>query len=129
MDEINSREKKGKFTSLIGLLANVFLAVSKIVVGLIFGIISIFADGINNLTDCGSSVISFVSFKMSSKPADKEHPYGHERVEYVCSLVVSFIILIIAFELLKESILKIINPAALEFSILTLTLSSVAVKF
>ena len=131
MEEIKQREKKGKIASIIGLCLNMFLAILKIVVGLIFGFISVFADGLNNLTDCGSSLISFVSFKMSSKPADKEHPYGHERIEYICSLVVSFLILLIAFELLKESILKILNLEVLEFSmviIIALTIS-IAIKF
>ena len=127
MDDIKLREKKGKFASLVGLLANVFLAAAKIVIGLLFGVISVFADGINNLTDCGSSVISFVSFKMSSKPADKEHPYGHERIEYICSLVVSFIILLIAFELFKESILKIISPKALDFSLVIIIVLAISI--
>lgn len=118
MEELKSREKKGIVASVVGLIANVFLACLKIVIGLLFGVISVFADGINNLTDCGSSALSFLSFKMSSKPADKEHPYGHERIEYICSLVVSFVILLIAFELLKESVLKIINPEGLDFSII-----------
>lgn len=127
MDDIKLREKKGKFASLVGLFANVFLAAAKIVIGLLFGVISVFADGINNLTDCGSSVISFVSFKMSSKPADKEHPYGHERIEYICSLVVSFIILLIAFELFKESILKIISPKSLDFSLVIIIVLAISI--
>lgn len=127
MDEIKLREKKGTIASVVGICLNVFLAAAKIVVGLIFGVISVFADGMNNLTDCGSSAISFVSFKMSSKPADKEHPYGHERIEYICSLVVSFIILLIAFELFKESILKIINPKMLEFSVIIVAVLIVSI--
>lgn len=115
-----SREYWGKVTSIVGIFANIFLAVGKIVVGLIFGFISVMADGLNNLSDCGSSVVSFISFKMSSKPADKEHPYGHERIEYIASMIVSFAILIIAFELAKESISKIINPQIAEFSIVVL---------
>ena len=117
MEELKVREKKGIVASVVGFFANILLAGLKIVIGLLFGVISVFADGINNLTDCGSSALSFLSFKMSSKPADKEHPYGHERIEYICSLVVSFVVLLIAFELLKESVLKIINPETLEFSI------------
>ena len=121
MEENNKkREKIGKITSFIGIIANLFLAVGKITIGAIFGVISVLADGLNNLSDCGSSAISFVSFKLSSKPADKEHPYGHERIEYISSLIVSFIILIIAFELAKESIAKIISPQTLEFSFIVL---------
>lgn len=130
MEELKSREKTGKIVSLVGLLINLCLSVSKIVIGVLFGFISVLADGLNNLSDCGSSAISFVSFKMSSKPADKEHPYGHERIEYICSLVVSFIILLIAFELFKESILKIITPKKLDFSIsiIIVLLVSIIVK-
>lgn len=107
---------RGKIASIIGILVNVLLAVSKIVVGSLFGLISVVADGLNNLTDCGSSIVSFVSFKLSSKPADKEHPYGHERIEYVCSLSVAFLVLLIAFNTIKESITKIIEPTEIYFS-------------
>lgn len=112
-----SREKAGKISSIIGIIANIILSFSKIVVGIITGFISVLADGLNNLSDCGSNVVSYMSFKMSSKPADKEHPYGHERIEYVSSMAVAFVILIIAFELAKESILGIISPKPLEFSV------------
>ena len=120
MTKTKSREQSGTFASIVGIFANIFLAAGKIIVGALFGLISVMADGLNNLTDCGSSVVSLVSFKISSKPADKEHPYGHERIEYVCSLAVSFVILLIAFELLKESITKIINPQLFNFSIIVI---------
>lgn len=127
MDEVSKeKERGGKTASIIGIVVNLLLALSKIIVGVVFGVISVMADGLNNLTDCGSSIVSFVSFKISSKPADSKHPYGHERMEYVSSLIVSFLIVIIAFELFKESIDGIFNPNALEFSyivILVLVLS------
>ena len=124
------REKQGKIASFVGIFANVILAVAKILVGTIFGALSILADGLNNLSDCGSSIMSFVSFKLSNKPADKEHPFGHERLEYVLSMAVAFLILIIAFELFKESIGKIINPTQLEFSIIIVVvlIASILVK-
>lgn len=111
-----NRENSGKIASIVGIISNLILAGAKIVVGIIFGALSILADGLNNLSDCGSSVMSLVSFKLSHKPADKEHPFGHERIEYVLSMAVAFVILIIAFELLKESIYKIISPVKVEFS-------------
>ena len=125
-----NRERTGKIASVLGIVANVILALSKIFVGLVFGALSILADGLNNLSDCGSSLVSFISFKLSNKPADKEHPFGHERIEYVLSMVVAFIILIIAFELLKESVLKIIAPSSLEFSylIIIVLIFSILVK-
>ena len=130
MTNTKSREHQGKIASIVGIIANIFLAAGKIVVGALFGLISVLADGLNNLTDCGSSIVSLVSFKISSKPADKEHPYGHERIEYVASLAVSFVILLIAFELLKESITKIISPQAFNFSIVVIItlIVSIAVK-
>ncbi len=124
------RDKIGKKTSIIGIIANIALAAGKIVAGLLSGFISVVADGLNNLSDCGSSIVSFISFKMSSKPADKEHPYGHERIEYISSMIVAFLIMIIAFELVTESITKIINAMSAEFSIVILIvlIASIAVK-
>ncbi|MBE5749447.1 MAG: cation transporter [Clostridiales bacterium] len=112
-----NRDEVGKSTSIIGIIVNSILAVGKIVLGIISGAISVLADGLNNLTDCGSSIISTISFKLSSKPADKEHPYGHERIEYVCSLAVAFLILLVAFETIMESVNKIIAPIGVDFSI------------
>ncbi len=125
----NKRTKLGKRASFIGILINVILACGKMAVGIAFGLLSVLADGLNNLTDCGSSVISVISFKLSSKPADKEHPYGHERIEYVCSMVVAFIILVVAFELIKESIGKIINPTESEFSFVVIGVLTASVLF
>ncbi len=112
----NQRNNQGKIASLVGIIVNVLLAVGKMAVGLFFGIVSVLADGLNNLMDCGSSAISMLSFKLSSKPADKEHPYGHERIEYVCSVLVAVVILLVAFETIKESIAKIVAPEQLAFS-------------
>ena len=125
-----SRESYGTIASIVGILSNLVLAGGKIIVGMLFGVISVMADGFNNLTDCGSSIMSFISFKISSKPADKEHPFGHERIEYIASMIVSFLILLIAFELVKESITNIISATALEFSyiIIAVLLASIAIK-
>ena len=128
--ELN-RDYLGKKASIIGLFANLCLAIGKIFVGALSGLISVTADGLNNLSDCGCSAVSFASFKMSSKPADKEHPYGHERIEYISSMVVSFFILVIAYELISESISKIVNPLNFEFSLIVLLtlIASIFVKF
>lgn len=111
------RANKGKVASLVGIILNLFLAGAKITVGTLFGAISVLADGLNNLTDCGSSVISILSFKLASRPADKEHPFGHERIEYIFSLIVAFLILLVAFDTVKDGINKIITPDAVSFSI------------
>ncbi|MBO7149908.1 MAG: cation transporter [Clostridia bacterium] len=128
--DTKQRENYGKIASIVGILANIILAGAKIVVGALFGVLSLTADGFNNLSDCGSSLMSFVSFKLSNKPADKEHPFGHERIEYVLSMVVAFLILMIAFELLKESIGKIVSPTELSFSIIIVAVlvASILVK-
>lgn len=120
MNKTKSRDFYGTLASVIGIIVNILLACGKILVGVLFGALSVLADGLNNLTDCGSSIISMLSFKLSSKPADKEHPYGHERIEYVCSIIVIFIILLVAFTVGKESITKIISPEKVEFSFLVL---------
>ena len=122
-----SRDSIGKKASIVGLFSNLCLAVGKIVAGLLSGLISVTADGLNNLSDCGSSTVSLVSFKISSKPADKEHPYGHERIEYVSSMIVSFLILFIAYELVMESVSKIFNPSAFDFSFLALAVLLISI--
>ncbi len=121
------REKLGYSTSIIGIFINVLLASSKIVIGVLFGVISVLADGLNNLMDTFSSVLSFVSFKLSSKPADKDHPFGHARTEYVLAMVIAFLILLVAFELVKESIGKIITPSVMSFSWLMVIILSISV--
>lgn len=126
-----SRDIIGKKASIVGLFTNLCLAIGKIIAGLLSGLISVTADGLNNLSDCGSSAVSIISFKISSKPADKEHPYGHERIEYVSSMIVSFLILFIAYELIIESIGKIFSPSSFDFSALAfiVLLVSILLKF
>ncbi len=110
------RESYGKLGSVVGILANIVLSISKIVIGTIFNSISITADGVNNLSDAGSSVVTFIGFKISGKPADKEHPFGHARIEYLTGLAVGAIILILGSELIKSSVDKIRNPEVTVFS-------------
>ncbi len=112
------RESYGKLSSILGIVCNAFLCTSKILVGLVFNSISITADGINNLSDAGSSVVTLIGFKLASKPADKGHPFGHARIEYIAGLIVSFIILLLGVELIKTSFAKIVSPEPLEFSII-----------
>ncbi|MBR5191784.1 MAG: cation transporter [Clostridia bacterium] len=125
----NERKNKGTFASIIGICVNILLATGKIVTGVLFGLISVLTDGLNNLTDCGSSIISLISFKLSAKPADKEHPYGHERIEYVCSMAVAFIILFVAVTMAIESINKIITPTEVEFSLIVAIVLIVSMLF
>ena len=122
--------RRGILTSAVGIVCNIALAAAKIAVGFLFGLVSVIADGFNNLSDCGSGVVSLVSFRISEKPADKEHPYGHRRAEYIAAMVTGFFVLFLAVELLRESIEKIITGAAPDGSwIVYLVLGlSVAVK-
>ncbi len=117
----------GTLSSTVGILLNLILAAAKIFAGIISGALSITADGINNLSDAGSQVISLISFKMSSKPADKDHPFGHARFEYVASMIVSLIIISISFELFRSSIDKIFNPASTVISTLSIIILALSV--
>lgn len=126
----NVRESYGKFSSILGIFCNILLCSSKILVGILFNNISITADGINNLSDAGSSIITLIGFKLSNKPADKDHPFGHARIEYISGLMVSFIILFLGIELTKTSFLKILNPEPLNFSLsmLVVLIFSICIK-
>ncbi len=110
------RRAWGTLVSIIGIVMNVLLFAGKFAVGTLFGALSISADAINNLSDAGSQLISLVSFRISAKPADRRHPFGHARIEYVASMAVSFVILVIGFDLLKESVGKIFSHGETEFS-------------
>jgi len=103
------REKSGLRSSILGIAVNVLIATMKLVAGILSSSIAIIADAVNNFSDAGASGVTFVSFKMASKPADKDHPFGHARIEYVCSMIVSFLILIVGFEFFSESLNKIFN--------------------
>ncbi len=124
------RASYGTMVSITGIIVNLLLFLAKFTVGFLFGAISIMGDGINNLSDAGSQIISLISFRIAAKPADRRHPFGHGRIEYVASMIISFLVLLIGFELLKESIDKIINPVLPErnpIAILVL-LGSILVK-
>lgn len=122
------RERYGVFSSIVGIITNLILAAIKLVAGLLSFSIAIVADALNNLSDAGSSLISFVSFKIAAKPADKEHPFGHARIEYVSSMIVSFLILLVGFELMKNSVSGLINKSGANLEITTLTYVILAVS-
>ncbi len=108
----NVREAYGKMGSIIGIICNLFLCVLKIAVGILSGSISITADGLNNLSDMGSSVVTMIGFKLANKPADSDHPFGHGRMEYISAFIVAVLILLVGFELLKSSFEALINNSA-----------------
>lgn len=110
------RRRYGRVSAVTGILCNLLLFCAKTVIGILAGSVAITADAVNNLSDAGSSVITLVGFRLSAKPADKEHPYGHERMEYVSGLFVSVVILLLGLELVKSSVEKIISPVPIQFS-------------
>lgn len=114
------RENYGKFASIVGIASNLLLFLIKIMAGTFFSSISIIADAVNNLSDSGSSVITLIGFKISGKPADAKHPYGHARMEYISALIVSFSILLLGIQLIKSSVDKIIHPQMAQFSLVSI---------
>lgn len=119
-DESKQRAAIGKRAGLIGLLCNFLLAGGKLAVGTLAASMAIFADGLNNLSDGASSLVTLLGFKLGERPADPEHPYGHARYEYLAALTVAVMILVIGVELAKSSLHKILNPAPIAFSWLML---------
>lgn len=121
-----NREKLVILTGLMGLSINLIVFLLKIVIGFFSSSVAIISDAINNLSDSMSSLITIVGSKIASKPADKEHPYGHGRTEYIASLIVGIFIILVGFELLKTSIENIFKPKVLDISLymsLILTIS------
>lgn len=111
------REKYGTVCSVLSIICNGFMVVFKLIFGFITNSVAIQADGLNNLSDMGSNLATFFGFKMAGKHPDSDHPYGHGRYEYITGLVIAFLILLVAFSSLKESIVKIISPEDLNFQI------------
>ena len=119
------RKRYGTVASGVGIAMNIFLSALKLVLGLITASVAIMADALNNLSDAGASGISMVSFKLSAKPADRDHPFGHARIEYISSMIVSFIILLVGFEMLLDSgkrILGFSEGESPDFSIISMVI-------
>ena len=110
------REAYGKLSGAAGIVTNLLLFIIKIIVGTLFNSISITADAVNNLSDSGSSIVTLIGFKISGKPADAKHPYGHARMEYVSGLIVSIIVMFLGLQLIQDSVAKIFKPQASQFS-------------
>lgn len=121
------RGRYAAFAGLIGITSNFFLFVIKLIVGTLFSSIAVTADAVNNLTDAGSSIIVLVGFKLSRKPADEKHPYGHARAEYITGFLVSVVILLLGIELIKASFHKVLNPDPINFSYLTIIVLIVSI--
>lgn len=120
LSELKKRERYGIVSGIVGILCNIILSVSKFFIGVISNSVSIMADGINNLSDASSNIVTILGTKLANKPVDAEHPFGHGRMEYISALIVAFLIFLMGFELGKSSIEKIINPQEVTFSIVSL---------
>ena len=134
IDDPAVRRAYGVMVSIVGIVVNILLSAGKLVVGFLFGSIAVMADAVNNLSDAGSALITLICFRISAKPADRNHPFGHARIEYVAGMVVSFLVLFIGFELLGNSAItlyhSIFHPetvTAVRFSWLTVGVLGVSV--
>lgn len=122
------RERYGTLGSLVGIFCNILLCLIKITAGLIAKSMSIIADGLNNLSDMGSSVITMIGFRLSGKPADKDHPYGHGRMEYMSAFIVSVLIIIVGFELALSSVKSLVfGDKAPKYTVLSIIILAVSV--
>lgn len=114
--DVKVRTRYGTLSSIVGIFCNLLLFAAKFLLGTLSGSIAITADAFNNLSDVGSSAVTLAGFKMASKPADKDHPYGHGRIEYLCGLLIAFFILMVGVEFVKNSVEKILHPEPIVFS-------------
>lgn len=121
------RTESGIKSGMVGILSNFFLAAIKLIAGFTAGSVSILADALNSVGDTASALLTVVGFYIASKPADREHPYGHERAEYISGLIISIIIIVVGFEFLISSINKIMNPTSVKRSLLVLILLVVSI--
>ena len=123
------RNSYGTLGGIVGIIVNTILFAVKFIVGLIVGSIAISADAFNNLSDAASSVITIIGFKLADKPADKEHPFGHGRIEYVSSLLVAFLVILVGFEFTKTSFNRILNPSPITFEIIPFIFLLISIFF
>lgn len=121
------REQYGVLGGILGIICNVFLFAVKLSIGSVMNSIAIISDAFNNLSDMGSSLVTVIGVKMSNRHADKEHPFGHGRIEYISALIVSFLIMMVGVELLKGSADKILHPQKPELSALLMVILSLSV--
>lgn len=121
------RTAYGILTSIVGIIFNLILFIFKLTIGIIIKSISVIGDAFNNLSDAASSVIGFLGVKIAGRPADKEHPFGHGRAEYIASLIVAFLTIQVGFTVIKNSISKIFNPQAVVFNWITIIILGVSV--
>jgi len=128
-EDIKNKKVRERYGYLGGILVNLVLFSIKITAGLLVNSIAVIADAFNNLSDVGASLVTIFGFKLSSKPADKEHPFGHGRIEYISGLIVAFLVILVGFEFIKSSFERIKNPVSVEFSLLPFILLIISISF
>lgn len=126
-DKAKERQLYGMLCGITGIFLNILLFIGKFLAGTISNSIAITADAFNNLSDAGSSFVTLIGFKLAGQKPDPEHPFGHGRIEYVSGLVVSAAILLMAYELIRDSVTKILHPAQTEFSVLIVVILVVSI--
>ena len=122
--DVEKRSAYGIVCGCVGIILNIILFVGKLLAGIITSSISITADALNNLSDAGSSIVTLAGFKLAAQKPDSKHPYGHGRIEYLAGLGVSAVILIMGFELFRDSIAKVLHPENIDFSIIVIFIIS-----
>ena len=125
LEELSTDKKRsayGKLCGIVGIVLNLLLFVGKFLAGFISNSIAITADAFNNLSDAGSSLVTLIGFKLAEQKPDSDHPFGHGRMEYLSGLIVSAVILMMGFELVKDSIDKILHPTGVDFSVVVLVI-------
>lgn len=122
-----TRNQYGFLGGIVGIISNLILFLTKLIIGLLSSSISILADAFNNFFDLTSSIITIIGFKLASKPADSEHPFGHGRIELISGLIVAFMIMIFGFEFLKTSFIKILTPNVVKFEIISFIILIVSI--
>lgn len=121
------REKYGIISGVIGIVVNLILFIVEIILGIVTNSIAIIADAFHNLADVTSSLVTMIAFKLSNKPADKEHPFGHGRFEYISGLIVSFIILMVGLQFVQTSFKRVLSPEAVKFNLVTFIIIIMAI--
>lgn len=125
----NIRLRIGYLASIVSLIINVSLVIIKLSIGFMISSIGVIADGFNNLSDSASSIITLVGFKLSNMPPDKEHPYGHARVEYISALIVAFMVILVGFQFIKSSYDRIVNPKVVKFELISFIILVLSISF
>lgn len=123
------RDKVGFLSGIVGVIVNTILFTLKLTVGILVSSVAVIADAFNNLSDAASSVITIIGFKMASMPPDRNHPYGHGRIEYISGLIISFLVMIVGFQFIKTSISRIMNPEPVVFEWIPFILLLVSILF